>query len=299
MVQSSWDSVDDTPLQLVIHRRNIAGSQVRESYPLNRIKYCNWFRFTGLSSPLDTWYSSSPSTSTGGGGGTTCPCNGSSTPASKSKMGCTRWIRIDTGNPNWVASGDTCFFTWKGPRCFQWSLWVGLVVRILRASSYTLDPTLRIGVGIRLRCVPSSWTTWLRLISTGRCSLNCCIVAWTRSAIRCHWSVSCISFPAQDICESIPWTAQNGVHFVGSDTPLLAANSGRGNHCTQSSCWWLMKTRRYCSIPTLIRSVWPSVCGWNAVDIRRSIPNWPHTCLHKTDTNRGSSIRNNHLWQAI
>jgi len=79
---------------------NFTGSNVRESYPLHSIRYCNKFRYTRLSSALDTWYSSPPSTSTDSGGSNVCPTTESFSTGSRSEKGCTGWICIDEGKCN-------------------------------------------------------------------------------------------------------------------------------------------------------------------------------------------------------
>jgi len=94
-------------------------------------------------------------------------------------------------------------------------------------------------------------------------------------------------FPCERHPRILPCTTKKGVHLVVSDIPLFAANSARGSHCTQSSCWWLTKTRRYCSRLAFIRSIWQSVWGWNPVDSRWSIPKWLQLWPQKVEANCG------------
>jgi len=157
--------------------------------------------------------------STEGGVSMSCPSKGSPTPGYKSETCCTWWICIDTDDCNTEAYGVTCFRTWNGPKRFKLNFRAGRIVHISRASSHTLDPTSIFGAGIRPWFAPSSWTAWLRLISTLKCSSICCIEASTWSASRRRWTHFCVAFPANDIDGTVPWTAKNGVHFVDSDTP--------------------------------------------------------------------------------
>jgi len=83
------------------------------------------------------------------------------------------------------------------------------------------------------------------------------------------------------------WTVENGVRCVVSDIPQFAEYSAISNHATQSSCWWLTNTLRYCSILAFIHSIWPSVCGWHAVDILRSIPRRLHIWPQNVAANSG------------
>ena len=55
-------------------------------------------------------------------------------------------------------------------------------------------------------------------------------------------------------------------------TELLYTNSAIGNKLTQSSWSLATKAHRYTSMFWLRRSVYPSICGWNAVDICGQIP---------------------------
>ena len=80
---------------------------------------------------------------------------------------------------------------------------------------------------------------------------------------------------------------KKGVHFVVSDASLFTANLAIRSHFTQSSCWWLPNTPRYYSIVAFIRSVWPSVCRWKAVDILCPIPRWFQSCSQNVEANQG------------
>jgi len=140
---------------------------------------------------------------------------------------------------------------------------------------------------MRSRFAASSCSAWLRLISTWKWSWICCIITWTWSASKRHWFRCCVGSHTHVIWGSAPSTAKHGVHLVDMDVPLFAANSPRGDHSAQSSCWWFTNTQRYCSILAFINPVWLSVCGWNAVDIHWSIPSRLHICPHMVDANWG------------
>jgi len=56
---------------------NIVGSHVTELFPVQHIRYFNWFWYIRLLSTLETWYTASPSTSAAGGELTRCPAWGS------------------------------------------------------------------------------------------------------------------------------------------------------------------------------------------------------------------------------
>jgi len=202
-------------------------------------------------------------------------------------MGWTRWICINTGSSNSYAYGDILPRTLNGLRTVPIQLLSRLGSLYMLGIQSHPGTFLYIGCRIRPRWAASSSTAWLCLISTRRCSWICCIVAWTWSAFRRRWYCSLVGSPRNDIWESIPWTAKNGVHLVVFDIPLFATNSARGIHCTQLSCWWLTNTRRYCSILAFIRSVWPFVWGWNAVDICQSIPRRLHIWPQKVEVNWG------------
>jgi len=94
--------------------------------------------------------------------------------------------------------------------------------------------------------------------------------------------------------------AKKGVYIVVSDIPLYGAHSALGSHFTQSPCWWLTTTLTNCAMLAFTHSVWPSVCGWNAVDILQSIPGWSHTCPQNIDVNWGplsKTIVNGSSWR--
>lgn len=174
-----------------------------------------------------------------------CPTRRSSTTIYKRETDWTQWIRSDAGNFKSYPSGDICLHTWKGHGRFQFSFEVGQIVRIMRASSATFDPTCIFGSGIGPVFAPSSCSAWLPLISTSKCSWTCCITAWTWSTSKCCWSRPCVSSPANDIGASATWTAKSGVHFIDSDLQLVEAYSARGNHRTKLSRWWFSNTRMY------------------------------------------------------
>jgi len=80
---------------------------------------------------------------------------------------------------------------------------------------------------------------------------------------------------------------EKGVHFVVSDVSLFPANLALGNYFSQSSWCWSTNTLRFCSVLAFIHSIWPSVCGWNAVDILRSFPRRLHIWPQNIDANWG------------
>ena len=77
---------------------------------------------------------------------------------------------------------------------------------------------------------------------------------------------------------------------VAEVTELLLTYSAIGRRSTQLSCSLLMYDRRYASITWLILSVCPSVCGWNAVDIRGRIPVTDQKSFHVCDVNLESRL---------
>ena len=91
-----------------------------------------------------------------------------------------------------------------------------------------------------------------------------------------------------------PYMQKNGDTPVVSEAWLLAAGSARGSQADQST-----RARKHRPIAALMRSVWPSDSGWNAVVRRRSIPsrlnircqnataNWAHGPKTSSRANRG------------
>jgi len=204
---------------------NFTGSHVSQVYQIHRIKYCNWIPHTQRSSPFETCYSSSPSTSPEARGATTYPSDGSSRTGFKCEVGCTEWILIDTGNSYSHIFVDTGLYTLNGPKRFQSHNQVGRIVRILRASNPTLNPTSIFPTGIRPWFARWSCNACRRPISPRKRSWTRGIVAWTWSASRIRWSHCCVGSLSTIICELMPSSANNGVHCVDLDVPSFAANS--------------------------------------------------------------------------
>ena len=76
--------------------------------------------------------------------------------------------------------------------------------------------------------------------------------------------------PSWGIC---PEHSSNGAYPVVALTLLLSANSEVGQHSSQSFWSLRMRVHNTCVIEQVALSVAPSVCGWNAVDIRSFVPN--------------------------
>jgi len=278
----SWDS------STAFNRStNSAGSHVSESYPVQLIRYCSWLQSIQLSSTLGTWYSTSPSTLTGGGGVTHSLVRGLSTTGCRSDMGCTQWILIEVGRSQSYAYGDTWPVTANGPSHFQSNFRVDLVVWTCWASNQTWDPLWICGAGIQAPFPPSSCTAQLRLIFTQICPWTGCMVAWTQSASIHRWFCPSVAFFNSVIWRFMPYMAMHGVHFVVSDVPWFTANSAIGSCFMQSGCWWFTEMCRYCSMLAFIHSVWPSVFGWQAVNILQSIPSHWHIWPQSVEANWG------------
>jgi len=77
------------------------------------------------------------------------------------------------------------------------------------------------------------------------------------------------------------------LHFIVSDAPFCEVISAIRNHFTQSSCWQLTNDHRYCYILAFLRFVWPSPCGWTAVDILQAIPKRLHNYQQNVEANWG------------
>ena len=177
------------------------------------------------------------------------------------------WNRLYSMNLDWCRDlwFEVCREIWwvtvKGPSSVQTSVRVGLVDPMCHATNSTWDPFWIFGSRICPWIASSSCDTWLCLISTWRWSWIWCIVAWTWSASRHRrWCSSDVS-SENNICGSVPWVAENRVHFVISDIALFSAHSGIGHHCNQSPCSSFTDTQRYCPILAFIGSVWLCDCG--------------------------------------
>jgi len=266
---------------------NLACSQVNESYPVHHIEYCNRVQLTRLSSTLDTWYYSSPSTSTRGGQSTCSPTKGLPATGSKSETDYTWWIHIVASNSTSTVEGDIRQTTSKGPNRFQLNIFAGLVVIICWASNQMCEPFWIFGAGTHSLLAPSFCTVWLLLFSNWRWSWTCCIVTWTWSPSRRHWSRSFVDAPANDTRGFTSWTANDKIHFVDWDVPFLAASFTKGIQFAQSSCWWFTNTWQYSSILPFVHSVCPFIWGSKAVHILRSISRWLKSCPQKVETNCG------------
>lgn len=254
-------------------------------YPVHGTRYFNSFRFIWECSTRSTWYSRSPTTSTVGGGITSWPVSGSSAGGCKSGTWCTGWIRRLLGSSSSNAQGDTHLISLYGPSHLQCNFRDGLVSRIWQASNLTLVPSEIVGSESPFLFALSSIMSSLSLISAHRCWCICCSMVYTWSATnsRASWRPPASSWNL--IGRSVPVTAKNCEHFIVSDAPLIAANSARCNHWIQSSCWWLINIRRYCSMPAFAFSVCPAAWGWNAVDIPRSMPRHSQNLFQNTAAN--------------
>jgi len=141
---------------------------------------------------------------------------------------------------------------------------------------HTRDPSWIFGTRAPSCFAPFACIAWLHLIFTRTCSWICYSMASTGSASNHQQSHPTVRSFKNVILGCIRWTPKKGVHFVVSDAGLFAVHTAIGSHFTQSSCWWLTNTRRYCSILKFICPVWPSVCRWKALDILHWIPKRLH-----------------------
>lgn len=82
-------------------------------------------------------------------------------------------------------------------------------------------------------------------------------------------------------------------------TELLYANSAIGSRETQLFCLWLVYKQRYASIVWLRHSVWPSICGWESIDIRSRIPNRWRNSFHTSKVKREVLIRDDICRQPV
>src|ERR1700754_105569 len=87
---------------------------------------------------------------------------------------------------------------------------------------------------------------------------------------------------------SVPINSSNGVNLVRSCFHELCANSAIGRRSFQLFCCPLTNALRYVSIHWFMRSVCPSVRGWNAVLIFCCTPVALHTAFAKLLVNLGS-----------
>ena len=109
---------------------------------------------------------------------------------------------------------------------------------------------------------------------------------FTTSTFEGRWSGS------KPIRGCLPVSTKNGECCVDEWTWLLYANSPKGSSVSQSSCHSATKTRIYCSSSWLTRSVWPSDCGWYAVEAEILIPSRQYSLCMNSATNWGPQSDN-------
>ena len=78
-----------------------------------------------------------------------------------------------------------------------------------------------------------------------------------------------------------PWQHWNGDIPIEACHELLIENSTTESSSSQLVWWGVTKCRRQSSTTLFILSVWPSVCGWNAVESRILVPSISATLCKK------------------
>jgi len=136
-------------------------------------------------------------------------------------------MRIDPGNSNYEAHGDTLRRTVTCVNLFQCSFWVGLVVRICRASNHTEVPCCKLGGGTGPWLAACFCGTWLYIIATWRCSCDCWMLPGYLSHVInttfIQTKYSCLN------TNSIPRLSQDSTSYLFShskSSPLLLVGPG-------------------------------------------------------------------------
>ena len=97
-----------------------------------------------------------------------------------------------------------------------------------------------------------------------------------------------LAFTSLIIVGIYPQFISKGASLVASPTLELIVNSIIGHRCTQSFWSGLIRDLNICPMDLLARSVAPSVCGWNDVDMSSFMPKSRCSSRHHFDVNLGS-----------
>src|SRR5580692_597153 len=160
---------------------------------------------------------------------------------------------------------------------------------------WRLGASLAVWYG-RDRCLASSQTCSPSLYCAGGVACAIPVMACTAASLCCLMIVSRFSAAALLVSGVIasaaagayPSSTSWGLSFVVALGHRLCTKDAMGSHSSQSSCLAVVYIRRYCSTHWFLRSDSPSVWGWKAVLILRSIFNLVVRALPKLDVKRGS-----------